>query len=167
MRYKHWLGLGASLILGIIFLTAGIGKLLVEVELFETYFPAFLDFLTLDQARLLFYGLPYVEIAIGALLIVGVATKLVTALSSVLIAGFVASNVRFITHGMGYEPCGCLGFLNRLFQDKLSTQQSFYLDIAMLALVLITLLCYQRNFTDIYPWFLKKDKTRGNSKIVK
>jgi uncharacterized membrane protein YphA (DoxX/SURF4 family) len=85
MRYKHWLGLGASLILGIIFLTAGIGKLLVEVELFETYFPAFLDFLSLDQTRLLFYGLPYVELAIGTLLIVGFATK--------LIAAFVASNV--------------------------------------------------------------------------
>ncbi len=162
MRYKHWLGLGASLILGIIFLTAGIGKLLVEVELFETYFPAFLDFLTLDQARLLFYGLPYVELAIGTLLIVGFATKLIAALSSVLIAAFVASNAWFVTHGMGYEACGCLGFFDRLFQNRLSTQQSLYLDIAMLALVLITLLCYQRNFTDIYPWFLKRDKAKEN-----
>jgi len=162
MRYKHWLGLGASLILGIIFLTAGIGKLLVEVELFETYYPAFLDFLTLHQVRLLFYGLPYVELAIGLLLIVGFATKLIAALSSVLIAAFVASNVWFITQGLGFKPCGCLGIFDRLFQNRLSTQQSLYLDIAMLALVLIILLCYQRNFTDIYPWFLKKDKTKEN-----
>ena len=158
----HWLGLGASIILGIIFFISGIGKLLVEAELFETYYPAFLDFLTLNQVRLLFYGFPYVELAIGLLLIVGFATKLIAALTSLLIAGFIASNVWFITHGMGFEPCGCLGIFDRLFQNRLSTQQSLYLDIAMLALVLITLLCYQRNFTDIYPWFLKKDKTKEN-----
>jgi len=162
MRYRHWLGLGASLILGIIFLTAGTGKLLVEVELFETSYPAFLDFLTLDQVRLLFYGFPYVELAIGLLLIVGFATKLIATLSSVLIAAFAASNVWFITQGLGFEPCGCLGIFDRLFQNRLSTQQSLYLDIAMLALVLITLLGYQRNFTDIYPWFLKKDKAKEN-----
>ena len=157
MRYKHWLGLGASITLGMIFLISGIGKLLLQGELFETFFPGFLDFLTLDQTRLLFYGLPYVEIAIGALLILGVATKLVAAFTSLLIAAFIASNVWFITHGMGFEPCGCLGIFDRLFQSKLSTQQSLYLDIAMLALILITLLCYQRSFTCIRLWFLKKN----------
>ena len=157
MRYRHWLGLGASITLGVIFLVSGIGKLLLQGELFETYFPGFLDFLTLDQTRLLFYGLPYVEIAIGALLIAGVATKLVAALTSLLIAAFIASNVWFITHGMAFKPCDCLGIFDRLFQSKLSTQQSLYIDIAMLALILITLLCYQRNFTDIRPWFLKKN----------
>ncbi len=158
MRYKHWLGLGASITLGMIFLVSGIGKLLLqEGKLFETYFPGFLDFLTLDQTRLLFYGLPYVEIAIGALLIVGFATKLIAALTALLIAAFIASNVWFITHGMGFEPCGCLGIFDRLFQSKLSTQQSLYIDIAMLALILITLLCYQRSFTSIRPWFLKKN----------
>jgi uncharacterized membrane protein YphA (DoxX/SURF4 family) len=156
MRYKHWLGLGVSLILGIIFLVSGIGKSLAEVELFDTFFPGFLDFLSLDQARLLFYGLPYVEIAIGTLLVLGVATRLVTVFSSLMIAAFIASNVWFITHGMGFEPCGCLGIFDRLFQSKLSTQQSLYLDVAMLALALITLLCYKRSFTDICPWFIKK-----------
>jgi len=153
----HWLGLGASIILGIIFFISGIGKLLVEAELFEIYYPAFLDFLTLNQVRLLFYGFPYVELAIGLLLIVGFATKLIAALTSLLIAGFIASNVWFITHGMGFEPCGCLGIFDRLFQNRLSTQQSLYIDIAMLALILITLLCYQRSFTSILPWFLKKN----------
>ncbi len=156
MRYRHWLGLGASIVLGIILLVAGIGKLLVKSELFETYYPGYLDFLTLDQVRLLFHGLPYVEIVIGSLLIVGLATKLVAALSSLLIAAFITSNVWFIAHGMGFEPCGCLGIIDRLFQSKLSTQQSLYLDIAMLALILITLSCYQRQFTGIYPWFLKR-----------
>ena len=157
MRHKNWLGLGASIILGMIFCISGMGKLFAEVELFETSFPGFLDFLTLDQVRLLFHGLPYVELAIGLLLITGFATKLIAALTSLLIAGFIASNVWFITHGMGFEPCGCLGFFDRLFQSRLTTQQSLYLDMAMLALILITLLCYQRGFTNIYPWFLKRD----------
>jgi len=158
MRYKHWLGLGASIILGMIFLVSGTGKLFLQAELFETNFPGFLDFLSLDQTRLLFYGLPYAEIVIGALLIVGFATKIVAAFSGLLIAGFVASNVWFITHGMGFEPCGCLGIFNRLFQSQLSTQQSLFLDIAMLALILIIFLCYQRSFISIRPWFLKRGK---------
>ena len=156
MGYKHWLGLGASIILGIIFFISGIGKLLAQEELFETLFPGFLDFLSLEQTRLLFYGLPYVELVIGTLLIIGVGTKPVAAFSLLLISAFIASNVWFITHGMGFEPCGCLGIFDRLFQSKLSTQQSLYLDMAMLSLVLITLLCYKRNFTDLYPWFIKK-----------
>jgi len=156
MGYKHWLGLEASLILGIIFLISGVGKLLAQEELFETFFPGFLDFLSLGQTRLLFYGLPYVELVIGILLILGVGTKPVAAFSLLLISAFTASNVWFITHGMGFEPCGCLGIFDRLFQSKLSTQQSLYLDIAMLALVLITLLCYNRSFTNLYPWFIKK-----------
>lgn len=157
MRYEHRLGLGASIILGIIFCISGLGKLLVQAEFFETFFPAYPDFLTLEQARLLFNWLPYVELAIGSLLIVGFATKLIAALSSLLIAAFITSNIWFITHGMGSEPCGCLGIVDRIIQNKLSTQQALYLDIAMLALILITLLCYQRNFTNIYPWFLKKN----------
>ena len=156
MRYRHWLGLGASIILGIIFFTSGLGKLLVEAELFETYYPGYLDFLSLGQTRLLFYGLPYIEIIIGIFLILGFATKLTAAFSSLLIIGFIASNIWFITNGMGFEPCGCLGIFDRLFQSKLSTQQSLYLDMAMLALALITIVSYQRRFTDIYPWFVKR-----------
>ena len=157
MRYKHWLGLGAGLVLGIIFFISGIGKLLAQAELFETAFPGYLDFLTLDQVRLLFYGLPYVELIIGLFLIVGFATKLVASFSLLLITAFIASNTWFITHGMGFEPCGCLGIFDRLFQNQFSTQQSLYLDIVMLILVLLTLFCYKRSFTNIYPWFMKKE----------
>jgi len=156
MGYKHWLGLGASLILGLIFLISGVGKLLAHAELFESFYLGFLDFLTLDQVRLLFHGLPYVELVIGTLLILGVATKPAAAFSLLLISAFIASNAWFVTHGMGFEPCGCLGIFDRLFQSQLSAQQSLYLDVAMLTLVLITLLCYKRSFTNLYPWFIKK-----------
>jgi hypothetical protein len=82
--------------------------------------------------------------------------KLVAAFSTLLISAFITSNAWFITHNMGFEPCSCLGIFNRLFRNQLSTQQSLYLDIAMLAMVLVTLLCYKRRFNDIYPWFMKK-----------
>ncbi len=157
MRYKHWLGLGAGLVLGLIFLVAGTGKALAQAELFESPFLNYLDFLNLEQVRLLFHGLPYVEIVIGLFLVTGFAMKLVAAFSSLLIAAFITSNTWFITHGMGFEPCSCLGIFSRLLQNQLSTQQSLYLDITMLALVLVTLFCYQRRFTDIYPWFMSKE----------
>lgn len=158
MRNKHWLGLGASVTLGMIFLVSGIGKMLLqEGDFFKTYFPGFLDFLSLNQTRLLYYGLPFVETAIGVLLVLGIATKLVTAFTSLLIAGFIASNIWFINNGMALKGCGCLGIIDRYFQSRLTTQQSLYLDIVMLALLLTTLLFYQHSFTDIRPWFLKKN----------
>jgi uncharacterized membrane protein YphA (DoxX/SURF4 family) len=157
MRYRHWLGLGASITLGMIFLVSGTGKMLLqEGKLFETYFPGFLDFLSLGQTKLLYFGLPYLEIVIGVFLITGFATKIVAAFTSLLIAGFIASNVWFINNAMGFKPCGCLGIFDRIFKSQLSVYQSLYLDIGMFALLLIVLLFYQRSFTDIRPWFIKK-----------
>ena len=130
--------------------------MLQEGDLFETYFPGFLDFLSLDLTRLLYYGLPYVETAIGVLLIFGIATKLVAAVTSILIAGFIASNIWFINNGMAHKYCGCLGLIDSFFQSRLSTQQSLYIDFFMLALLVIILLFYKRKYTDIRPWFLKR-----------
>ena len=59
---------------------------------------------------------------------------------------------------MGDEPCGCFGGAERIMQARLSTMNSLYLDIAMLALVLIILFFYPVDYFDIRLWFLARGK---------
>ncbi|MFC1916295.1 MauE/DoxX family redox-associated membrane protein [Chloroflexota bacterium] len=151
-RNKHWLGVVAGIILGLTFAVAGLGKLLHQTEAFKLLF--FPDFLTPALAKAVFTLLPYVELTVGLLLITGIVAKLVTAFSALLIAGFVANNVWALIHGLGDEPCGCFGLAERMAQAQLSIMGALYLDAAMLVLVFIVLICYQRGFFDINPWFL-------------
>ena len=158
MRHRHWIGLASSIILGLIFITAGLGKLLDQDEIFGVLFSYYPAFLTSAQAKLAFTWIPWIELIVGVLLITGIAAKFVASLSTLLIAAFITNNIWLINHGLGYKPCGCLGIAERIIQYKLSTLQSLYLDIGMLALVLVILLCHQSSFLNIYPWFLRRGK---------
>ena len=155
-RNKHGIGVGAGIILGLIFAVAGLGKLLHQAEAFELFF--FPDFLTPALAKAVFIWLPRVELIIGLLLITGLAAKLVTTFSLVLILGFITNNVWLLIQGLGDKPCGCFGMAERIAQAKLSILGALYLDVVMLVLVLIILVCYQGNFFNIYPWFLAGGK---------
>ena len=148
----------AGIILGIIFVAAGFGKLLTEVEGFTTIFNPFPGFLASAFADAIFIWLPYLEIVIGLLLILGILPKLMAVLSAVLIAGFITNKVWLLSQGLGYEPCTCFGIIDRILGVELSTSDSLYLDIIMLALVLIVVFWHKSNFFNIYPQFL----ARGN-----
>ena len=153
-RYKHWIGVWASILLGLIFVAAGLGKALYRAEAF-VFFP---DFLPIAFAKSVFIWLPAIEVVVGLLLIFGIAAKLVATFSLVLIAGFIANNSLLLSLGLGDEPCGCFGIAETIAQARLSTIGSLYLDVVMLVLVLVLLFCYQRNFFNIYPWFLAGGK---------
>ena len=155
MRYRYWLGIGSGIILGLIFVVSGLGKLLSQAESFKAIFNPFPDFLAPVFAEAVFSWLPYVELIIGLLLIVGIAAKLMAIFSSVLIVGFITNNSWLISRGLGYEPCDCFGVMERIIQVELSTTGALYLDIGMLASVLIILFCYQGRFFTLRPWFLR------------
>lgn len=158
MRYRPWLGTGAGIVLGLIFIASGLGKLLGEAESFENIFAPFPGFLAPALAGAIFTWLPFIELIIGLLLIVGIAARLMAIFSAVLIAGFMASNGYRLSQGLGYEPCGCLGIMEKIIQVELSTTGALYLDIGMLALALIILFCYPGSFFNTYPWFLRRDR---------
>jgi len=152
MRGKHWLGIGASILLGLIFFSFGLGKL--------PYYGEFLaltlskSFLTLSQAIIVARWLPWIEVVLGSLLIIGIATKLMASFSAVLIVAFIANNSWMISLGLGDKPCGCHGEIENL--GTMSVIDSLYLDMGMLVLVLIILFCYLDNFLTIRPWFFRK-----------
>jgi len=158
VRNKHWISVGASIILGLIFVVAGVGKLLQQPEAVRIFFIPLPDFLPATLAKAVFNWLPRIELMVGLLLIIGIAPKLVATFSSALIAGFIAHGSLLIRRGLGSEPCDCFGKLKIVPYTELSIIGSLYLDIVMLALILIILFCYQRNFFSIRPWFLREGK---------
>jgi uncharacterized membrane protein YphA (DoxX/SURF4 family) len=152
VRFKRWLGPGAGIILGLIFLLSGVGKLLNEYDVFFIFFTPFADFL-LPFARLIYLWLPVVEIAVGLLLITGVLARPAAALAVVLIAIFLANNSWLIAHGFGAEPCGCFGVLEELARIRVLTIGAMVLDAVMLLLALAALFLARVSFFNINPWF--------------
>ena len=158
MHYKRRAGIAAGIILGLIFAAAGLGKLLHQPEALTVFFNPAPDLLTATFFKFFFTWLSPIELVLGLLLIIGVAARLMATLSSVLIAGFIANNGWLLSQGMGDEPCGCFGGAERIIQARLSTMNSLYLDIAMLALALVILFFYPVDYFDIRPWFLARGK---------
>jgi len=163
MRCKHWIGIGASIILGLIFIVAGLGKLLDQAPVFKWFFASFLSLLTPVLAKIIFTWLPCIELAAGLLLVIGVATKFVTTFTLLLIIGFLVNNSWLLIQGLGDKPCDCFGVVERISEARLSIIGSLYIDIGMLALVLITLFCYQGGFFNIYHRFLTEKKKKLNN----
>ncbi len=150
---KHRLGIWASMALGLVLLFAGIGKLiepytfkllvadLYSYELATLGAPAFINIVTIAADLL-----PWLEVVIGLLLVLGIAVKFAASLSVFLIGSFIYYNGWRISQHQPYLPCSCFGFFERVFPARLSTVQSLYFDLALLGLVLVILLFVRGNF---------------------
>ena len=146
--------MAASVLLGIIFAAAGLGKLLRQPDPIELFI--FSEYLSLAMIRNIYVWLPRVELLIGVLLITGIAARVVATLSLPLTAGFIINNAWLLIHGFGDKACGCFGKEGGLAQTKLTIMGAMYLDAVMLVLGITILLCYQSNFGDTRPWFLRR-----------
>ena len=153
-RFRYWLTLGVSIVLGLVFITSGVGKLLGEGAFLLNILS--LPLIPQRLATTIVECLPWVELILGVCLIIGIAIQFVALLSTVLIAIFISYNAWMVAHGFGYKPCGCLGILDRVFLGQLSTTNSLYIDIGLIILALIIYFCYQGNFFDVRPWFLRR-----------
>ena len=154
MRYRRWIGIGAGIILGLIFIISGLGKLLHQADFLEVVLND--SFVPPALAHMVAYMLPWIEFILGALLIIGISAKLMASFSSVLIAAFIAHNGWLIAQGLADEDCGCFGIFEKVFLGKMSTMEALYFDIGLAGLVLIILFCYPGKFLDIHPWFFRK-----------
>ena len=114
--YRYWISLGASVVLGLVFLTAGVGKVLGEGA-----FLLQLSTLVMNPAiaSAIAAVLPWVEIILGTLMLTGIAPKIAAGTSALLVASFIYYNGWMISQGFGFEPCGCLGIMERLLGDEL------------------------------------------------
>jgi uncharacterized membrane protein YphA (DoxX/SURF4 family) len=110
----RWIVLVGRMTLAIVFLAAAWTKMPWRQ-------PAVLFAMTIDSYRLLPFwgvnlvarGLPWLELAIGLALLIGVGLRAVTTIASLLLLGFFSLMVR--TYALGLEiNCGCFGPGERL-----------------------------------------------------
>lgn len=146
---RQWLGVWAAMFLGITFVIAGTGKVFSQSGNLE---PLRLpEFLSPALTGAVSAALPWVEIIIGALLIFGLAVKFTTGFSTLMIGGFIASNIILINLGMAAEPCGCFG---GVIGGGLSIGTSLILDGVMAIMALTVFVFHPSSFTSIKPWCL-------------
>jgi uncharacterized membrane protein YphA (DoxX/SURF4 family) len=156
LGYRNWVGVGAGIILGLIFIAAGLGKLLEPAGTLGVFSNLPAAFSTPALAEVFSFWLPIIELMVGLLLVTSVAARPVAAFSLVLIAGFIAINSWLLSQGLGGEPCGCFGIAETMAQLRLVVMNSLYFDIGMLGLGLLILIYYPGRFLTLRPWFLAR-----------
>jgi uncharacterized membrane protein YphA (DoxX/SURF4 family) len=102
---QPWLTLLSRLILGGVLIVAGalkIGNLQKSAMSVRAY-----EMLPIWLANFFGYALPWVEIGIGALLILGVAVRIMGALGALIMLGFIIAIAQAWARGLSID-CGCL-----------------------------------------------------------
>ena len=107
MRAKlPWLGTAARFGLAVVWLVAGatkVGDLAAAGRAVAAY-----HVMPFEVAKVVGAALPFVELALGVLLLLGVATRLVAGISAAILAIFVAGIVSAWARGLAID-CGCFG----------------------------------------------------------
>jgi uncharacterized membrane protein YphA (DoxX/SURF4 family) len=101
-----WVGTAARLVLGGVLLVAGLAKVADPVES-VTAVRAY-QLLPESMERLVGYGLPFLEIGVAVLLLVGFATRVAAIVGGLLMLGFVVGIVSAWARGLSID-CGCFG----------------------------------------------------------
>jgi len=127
---RPWVGTVARLVVGGVWLAAGalkVGELTASGRSVVAY-----RLLPYDASIFLGTVLPFLEIAIGALLILGLATRLTAVISVVLFAVYIAAIASVWARGLRID-CGCFGNGGELSGDQ-SPQYAIEIirDIALL-----------------------------------
>ena len=144
-KYRYLIKVLAMTFLGMLFFIAGLSKLLYESKSFSPF--PFLE--TLPGATFFYPVLPYIEIAIGLLLINGVLLKLAAIISGSMVAVFIANNLYMIAIGRGFEQCGCFGMAGGLTYFG-----ALGIDVAMALMVVVIIICQRGSYFNMTPWFL-------------
>ena len=145
--------IGASILLGVTLLVSGSGKIPGQTEFIDALLQSFW---TPPVAYFTGYCLPWVEIILGVLLIVGSFPRIAAGLCLPLIAGVIANNSWALAQGIEQFPecANCFGIWEK-WLGAISPLQALYLDIVLLCLALIVLLFYPGGFLGFRPWFIK------------
>lgn len=101
-----WVSTAARLVLGGVFLVAG-GLKVIDPQSSVAAVRAY-RLLPTSVATLVGWGQPFAEIALGLLLLAGVATRIVAATAAVLLIVFIAAVVSAAVRGLSID-CGCFG----------------------------------------------------------
>ena len=128
---QPWLTLLARLILGVVLLVAGalkvpnLPKSAMAVRAYEM--------LPIPIANFLGYTLPWIEIGLGLLLIVGVTVKISGALGALTMLAFIIAIAQAWARGLSID-CGCFGGGGAIDPEDTKYLSEIIRDIGLLAL---------------------------------
>jgi len=105
-KYQPWIGLVARLVLGGTLILAGVLKF-DELDKSQMAVRAY-ELLPVSLANFLGLTLPFFEMAIGLLLVLGAATRVSAALSAALMVAFMIGISQAWARGLSID-CGCFG----------------------------------------------------------
>lgn len=129
--YQPWLTFLARLILGGILLAAGalkIGNLQKSAMAVRAY-----EMLPVELANFLGYALPWIEIGIGLLLIVGASVKVCGLLGAFTMLAFIIAIAQAWARGLSID-CGCFGGGGTIDPEDTKYLSEIIRDIGLLAL---------------------------------
>ena len=154
MFRNRYLSFVFRIALGVIFIVSGSGKL---AEL-STFVEEVKNADVLPHALATVYGnaLPFVEIVIGALLVLGLFSRFAAAIGGLSSLSFIIGNSFEIHRGL-YGDCGCFGSIASL---QFSTREAFIIDCVML-IVAIQILVHKGEFLSLGSMIFHR-KTPGS-----
>ena len=159
---RNTVAIVACVILAVIFLFAGIGKLMEtgqmpgQTEYLDKMIPDFL--LTPELAQFLGfifipYILPVVETLLGLLFLAGLFIKIDSIISLMMEGMFMFNNIWMISHGIDkYPDCTCFGIWETMF-GRVSPAVSIWIDILMVILALIIIFVQPGGILSSQYWF--------------
>jgi uncharacterized membrane protein YphA (DoxX/SURF4 family) len=128
-----WVSTGARLVLGGVFLIAG-GLKVIDPQSAVAAVRAY-RLLPAAVATIVGWGLPFVEIALGLLLLAGAATRVVAATSAVLLVVFIVAVTSAAVRGLSID-CGCFGGGGDVAPGQTAYGTEIVRDIGLLLLAL-------------------------------
>lgn len=155
IKYQPWLGLIARLILGGVLFVAGalkVGKLEISQMAVRSY-----EMLPIPIANFLGIFLPFFEVAIGLLLILGAATRIMAALGGLTMFVFIIAIAQAWARGLNID-CGCFGGGGTVAAGETKYLQEILRDAG---LVLLALFLIRYPFT---KFAVDKDRTQSEAR---
>jgi uncharacterized membrane protein YphA (DoxX/SURF4 family) len=128
-----WLSTAARLVLGAVFLIAGALKA-VDPQSSVAAVRAY-RLLPSSFATIVGWGLPFAEIALGLLLLTGIATRIVAVATAILVLIFIAAVVSAAARGLSID-CGCFGGGGEVAPGQTAYGMEILRDIGLLLLAL-------------------------------
>jgi putative oxidoreductase len=139
-------------LLGLVLLVSGTGKIPGQAEFADVLLGSFW---TPSVAFLIAHVLPWVEVVLGAVLLLGVFPRLAATLTLPLIVGFMANNIWAISQGKEFGQCGCFGIFEELF-GAMTPVQSLGMDIVLILFAVTVIVLHPAPFLSFQSWFRKR-----------
>ena len=130
-RVRDVIGLLARVGLAAIFLTSGLLKAVDP----RTTVVAVRGYQIFPESLVVMIAavLPYLEIALGALLVLGLATRLAAVLSAVVLVAFIAGVISAAARGLSID-CGCFGGGGEIAADQTAYTEEILRDLGFVVL---------------------------------